>query len=172
MTASAPPSFPLRWERREPPLPAAGVLALGDAVPALAVAARERLVDGARLGVVAGDGALLVLGAESDLPWADGIRYLGLDAGVLVPTTARPRPAAALWRTAVGAEGDRLCVLLPGHALVADPPPPTTDPAALDPYTRGACTGDASGEPHDGDASGEPHDGDASGDPHHGGAPR
>ncbi|MGV9267246.1 bpX5 domain-containing protein [Kitasatospora sp. NPDC003701] len=143
MTAAAPPSFPLRWERREPPLPAAAVLALGDAVPALAVAARERLVGGARLGVVAGDGALLVLGAEADLPWADGTRYLGVDAGVLVPTTARPRPAAALWRTAVGAEGDRLCVLLPGHALVADPPPPTTDPAALDPYTGDPAAGGA-----------------------------
>ncbi|WP_329491420.1 hypothetical protein OG618_33760 [Kitasatospora sp. NBC_01246] len=140
---SVPPSVPLRWERREPPLPAAAVLALGAAVAALAVAARERLAGGARLGVVAGDGALLVLGAEADLPWADGARYLGLDAGVLVPTTARPRPAAALWRRAVGAEGDRrLCVLLPGHALVADPPPPTTDPAALDPYT--GSTEDAS----------------------------
>ncbi|MER6397130.1 hypothetical protein ABT263_13920 [Kitasatospora sp. NPDC001603] len=139
---SGSPSVPLRWERREPPLPAAAVLALGDAVAALAVAARERLAGGARLGVVAGDGALLVLGAEADLPWADGARYLGLDAGVLVPTTARPRPAAALWRRAVGAEGDRLCVLFPGHALVADPPPPTTDPAALDPYT--GSTEDAS----------------------------
>ncbi|MFD9597401.1 hypothetical protein ACFWA9_32255 [Kitasatospora sp. NPDC059973] len=141
---SVPTLVALRWERREPPLPAAAVLALGDAVAALAGAARERLAGGARLGVVAGDGALLVLGAEADLPWADGARYLGLDAGVLVPTTARPRPAAALWRRAVGAEGDRLCVLLPGHALVADPPPPTTDPAALDPYTGGGSTEDAS----------------------------
>ncbi|MEV0534020.1 hypothetical protein [Kitasatospora sp. NPDC050463] len=154
MTVTAPPSFPLRWERREPPLPAAAVLGLGDAVPALAVATRERLVGGARLGVVAGDGALLVLGADTDLPWADGARYLGLDAGVLVPTTARPRPAAALWRTAVGAEDDRLCVLLPGHALVADPPPPSTDPAALNPYTQDASTEDSyPGDGKSGDAS-------------------
>ncbi|MFJ2775487.1 hypothetical protein [Kitasatospora sp. NPDC087315] len=133
---TAPPLFPLRWERCEPPLPAAAVLALGPDVPALAAATRERLTGGARLGAVADDGALLVLGAEDDLPWADGARYLGRDAGLLVPTTARPRPAAALWRTALGARDGQLCVLLPGHALVADPPPPTTDPAALEPYTR------------------------------------
>ncbi|MET9618717.1 hypothetical protein [Kitasatospora indigofera] len=187
-----PPSFALRWERREPPLPAAAVLAVGDTVPALAAATRDRLLGGARLAVLADDGPLqddgplpdaveppdavalpgasgvtaavqvpapvsrpaaggppalpgsrtlpatprllLVLGAEEDLPWADGARYLGLDAGLLVPTTARPGPAPALWRRALGASDGRLCVLVPGHALVADPPPPAT-PAALEPYT-------------------------------------
>ncbi|GHH80900.1 hypothetical protein GCM10018781_62340 [Kitasatospora indigofera] len=193
-----PPSFALRWERREPPLPAAAVLAVGDTVPALAAATRDRLLGGARLAVLADDGPLqddgppadtlappaavavpgasgvpaagdmpaaartpapvgrpdgggppappgpralpaappllLVLGAEEDLPWADGARYLGLDAGLLVPTTARPGPAPALWRRALGAAEGRLCVLVPGHALVADPPPPAT-PAALEPYT-------------------------------------
>ncbi|AUY47817.1 hypothetical protein [Streptomyces sp. CB01881] len=189
MTTAPPsfplPSFPLRWERREPPLPAAAVLALGDAVPALAAATRDRLRDGARLGVLAdgppaggttpaaagvpnaagarvdadareGAGApsdtgtppgappgagttvLLVLGAGADLPWADGARYLGRDAGLLVPTTARPGPAAALWRRALGAEDGQLCVLVPGHALVADPPPPAGSPDALEPYTRSA----------------------------------
>ncbi|WP_405363147.1 hypothetical protein OG535_36860 [Kitasatospora sp. NBC_00085] len=159
----APPAFPLRWERREPPLPAAAVLALGDAVPALAAATRDRLRAGARLGVLAdgpppadavptaggpvaapgvlsdpGAVALLVLGSEADLPWADGARYLGRDAGLLVPTTARPGPAAALWRRALGAGDGQLCVLVPGHALVADPPPPVASPDALEPYTRSA----------------------------------
>ncbi|WP_405437470.1 hypothetical protein OG373_09625 [Streptomyces avidinii] len=139
-----PQSFPLRWERREPPLPAAAVLAVGDAVPGLAAAALERVRDGARLGVLADDGpglpaadrALLVLGAEADLPWADGARYLGRDAGLLVPTTARPAPAAPLWRRAIGAVEGQLCVLVPGRALVADPPAPVTSPDALDPFTR------------------------------------
>ncbi|MFD0274000.1 hypothetical protein ACFVHB_08795 [Kitasatospora sp. NPDC127111] len=183
---SSPPSFPLRWERREPPLPAVAVLALGDAVPALAAATRDGLLDGARLAVLADDGPLpddsplpadgplpdgpaphdglpphdsppphhgvpphlgappaqrllLVLGAEDELPWADGARYLGRDAGLLVPTTARPGPAAALWRRALGAADGQLCVLVPGHALVADPPPPVDSPAALEPYTRSAA---------------------------------
>ncbi|MFJ2746629.1 hypothetical protein [Streptomyces sp. NPDC087297] len=150
MTAAQPsapapaPSFPLRWERREPPLPAAAVLAVGDVVPGLAAAALARVRDGARLGVLADDGpglpaadrALLVLGAEADLPWADGARYLGRDAGLLVPTTARPAPAAPLWRRALGAAEGQLCVLVPGRALVADPPAPVTSPDALDAFTR------------------------------------
>ncbi|MGW7333414.1 bpX5 domain-containing protein [Streptomyces sp. NPDC054840] len=139
-----PPPVPLRWERREPPLPTVAVLAVGDAVPGLAAAALERIRDGARLGVLADDGpslpaadrVLLVLGAEADLPWADGVRYLGRDAGLLVPTTARPVPAAALWRRAVGAAEGRLCVLVPGRALVADPPAPVTSPDALDALIR------------------------------------
>ncbi|WP_406193813.1 hypothetical protein OH807_03670 [Kitasatospora sp. NBC_01560] len=200
LAPSFAPSFALHWERREPPLPAAAVLAVGDAVPALATATRDRLLDGARLSVLVEDGPwpedaarpadgtpaaggrarpvaeqnrrnqpqphqphqhqqprheqqphqhqqprheqqlhqqpqlLLVLGAEGDLPWADGARYLGREAGLLVPTTARPGPAPALWRRVLGAADDRLCVLVPGHALVADPPPPATA-AALEPYT-------------------------------------
>ncbi|MFD5081384.1 hypothetical protein ACFWOG_01950 [Kitasatospora sp. NPDC058406] len=136
---AAPPAVRLGWERREPPLTAAAVLATDEAVPALAAATRDRIADGARLGVLADDTALLVLGAEDDLPWADGARYLGHDGGLLVPTTARPVPAAVLWRTALGAEAGQLCVLTPGHALVAAPPAPATDPEALTPYIRRAA---------------------------------
>ncbi|MFB8236992.1 hypothetical protein ACFC58_10640 [Kitasatospora purpeofusca] len=133
-----PPAVALTWERREPPLTAAAVLAVGDAVPALAAATRDRLTDGARLGVLADDTTLLVLGAEAELPWADGAHYLGHDEELLVPTTARPRPAAGLWRTALGARPGELCLLVPGHALVAVPPPAATDPDALTPLTRRA----------------------------------
>ncbi|MGW4893533.1 bpX5 domain-containing protein [Kitasatospora sp. NPDC004240] len=135
---SSGPSFALNWERREPPLPVAAVLALDTDVPALAAATRERIGAGARLGVLADDRALLVLGEPADLPWSAGARYLGREDGLLVPTTARPRPAAPLWRTALGARDGQLCVLLPGHALVADPPPPATDPSALTRFTDGA----------------------------------
>ncbi|MFJ4668471.1 bpX5 domain-containing protein [Kitasatospora purpeofusca] len=131
-----PPAVALGWERREPPLTAAAVLAIGAAVPALAAATRDRLTDGARLGVLADDTTLLVLGAEADLPWADGAHYLGHDEELLVPTTARPRPAATLWRAALGARPGELCLLVPGHALVAAPPPAATDPEALTPLTR------------------------------------
>ncbi|MFD0574617.1 hypothetical protein ACFQ0T_42000 [Kitasatospora gansuensis] len=138
------PSFPLRWERREPPLLAVAVLAVGAAVPGLALAARERVRAGARLAVLAEDGpglpvadrVLLVLGAEQDLPWADGARYLGRDAGLLTPTIARPEPATALWRRALGAAEGQLCVLVPGRALVADPPVPLTSGEALDPFVQ------------------------------------
>ncbi|MGW2249992.1 bpX5 domain-containing protein [Kitasatospora sp. NPDC001660] len=128
----------LRWEPCEPPLPAAAVLALGEDVPALATATRDRLLTGTRLGVAADPGALLVLGATEDLPWVPGARYLGVDGELLVPTTARPQPAAALWRTALGAGDGQLCALVPGHALVADRPPLGTDPAALE--NAGATT--------------------------------
>ncbi|WP_405020648.1 hypothetical protein OHV05_31090 [Kitasatospora sp. NBC_00070] len=146
---SARPSVPLRWERREPPLPSVAVLAVGAAVPGLAVAARERIRSGARLAVLAeddpglpiADRMLLVLGAEQDLPWADGARYLGRDAGLLTPTTARPGPATALWRRALGGAEGQLCVLVPGRALVADPPVPLTSGEALDPFTRPADSG-------------------------------
>ncbi|KQV17178.1 MULTISPECIES: hypothetical protein [unclassified Kitasatospora] len=147
------PSFPLQWERREPPLPSVAVLAVGAAVPGLAVAARERVRAGARLAVLAEDGpglpttdrVLLVLGAEQDLPWADGARYLGRDAGLLTPTTARPTPAATLWRRALGAAEGQLCVLVPGRALVADPPVPLVSGDALDPFTRPTGTDPDSG---------------------------
>ncbi|MFD5465081.1 hypothetical protein ACFWIQ_19965 [Kitasatospora sp. NPDC127059] len=128
----------LRWERREPPLEPAAVLALGSAVPALAAATRDRLAAGHRLAVAADGTALLVLGEAPDLPWADGSRYLGGEDGVLVPTTARPRPGAALWRAALGAEEGQLCVLVPGHALVGDRPVPGCGPADLDRFLEPA----------------------------------
>ncbi|MER7757527.1 hypothetical protein [Kitasatospora sp. NPDC097643] len=125
----------LRWERREPPLPAAAVLALGADVPALAAATRDLILAGHRLSVAAADDfALLVVGAEAALPWVDGARYLGLDGGLLVPTTARPWPAASLWRSALRVRESQLGVLVPGHALVTEIPVPVGDPAVLEPY--------------------------------------
>ncbi|WP_369182031.1 hypothetical protein [Streptomyces sp. Y1] len=129
----------LRWERREPPLSAAAVLALGPAVPALAAATRDRLRAGHRLSAATDGTALLVLGPADDLPWADGAHYLGLDGRLLVPTTARPLPAADLWRSALGAADGQLCALVPGHGLVADVPPPLTDPEALAALLGGAA---------------------------------
>ncbi|MFJ7244635.1 hypothetical protein ACIQWA_08285 [Kitasatospora sp. NPDC098652] len=138
---------PLRWERREPPLEPVAALALGTAVPALAAATRSRLAAGHRLAVAADGTALLVLGEAPDLPWADGARYLGEDDGVLVPTTARPQPGAALWRVALGAADGQLCVLVPGHALVGDRPAPVRGPADLDRFMEPASGEPGSGEP-------------------------
>ncbi|MFJ1708360.1 hypothetical protein [Kitasatospora sp. NPDC088346] len=128
---TAPPAAALRWHRREPPLPADAVLAVGPAVPDLARATAERLAGGAALRAVADDRSLVVLGAGADLPWTDGVRYLGRDGGVLVPTTFRPSPSPALWRQALAPGDGLLLVLVPGLALVADLPAGPPDPAAL-----------------------------------------
>jgi MoxR-vWA-beta-propeller ternary system protein len=89
---------------RETPLAPVAALATGAAARRLArrllAATDEHL---ARLEGVAGPGLLVVTGAEADLPWVDGVRYLGRDPdapGLLLPTAARPViPATLLART-------------------------------------------------------------------------
>ncbi|MGF1432504.1 hypothetical protein, partial [Kitasatospora sp. LaBMicrA B282] len=125
--------------------PVAGVAGLGPAAAALAAATRERLAAGAGLRAAADPRTLVVLGDPDDLPWAAGVRYLGWDGGVLVPTTARPRPAAALWRDALTSDAltpdapspqaPRLVVLLQEAALITELPTRPADPAALDRVT-------------------------------------
>ncbi|MFJ1754877.1 hypothetical protein [Kitasatospora sp. NPDC088134] len=128
----------LDWERCEPPLAPVAVVGLGPAVPALAAAARQRMAAGTVLRAAADGDALVVLGDAGDLPWAADVRYLGWDGGVLVPTTARPRPSAALWRDALTGPGTSapfdhpLLVLLPPNlVLTAELPTRPADPAAL-----------------------------------------
>lgn len=131
------PLFTPRWTRREPPLPAAAVAVCGAAVSGMWTAVGERVADGARLRAAAGPRWLVVLGEAGDLPWVDGARYLGWDAGLLVPTTLLPWPAADLLRAALhrAAPHSGLFALLPGQALAAplpvrplDPPPPAAGP--------------------------------------------
>ncbi len=84
----------LRWSPREPPLEATAALASGDV--ALALAARVLTLSDehlARLTAVAGSRRLLVLGATVDLPWVEGITYLGRTLGapsLLLPTLFAP----------------------------------------------------------------------------------
>ncbi|KJS51200.1 hypothetical protein VM98_38460, partial [Streptomyces rubellomurinus subsp. indigoferus] len=78
---------------------------------------------------------------------ADGAHYLGLDGRLLVPTTARPLPAADLWRSAPGAADGQLFALVPGHGLVADVPPPLTVPDALAALLGGAASAAADASP-------------------------
>ena len=106
---------PARWARREPPLAPAAVLGLGPTARALG----RRLLARPDLGgltAVAGDDLLLVIG-EGDLPWADGVTYLGREPeapGLLVPTWARPPVSPTLLARALDA-GD-------GVAVALDPP--------------------------------------------------
>jgi MoxR-vWA-beta-propeller ternary system domain bpX5 len=119
------------WRRREPPLPYAAVAATGPAATRLAAATADRIADGAALRATAGQGWLVVLGQPADLPWTDGVTYLGWDAGVLVPTTRAVSPPVPLIRAALGAGPADLLVLLPDAALISPLPVRTADPARL-----------------------------------------
>lgn len=105
------------WARREPPLGAAAVVATGAALEPLRAATVGRL-EARDLRAVGGDGWLVVLGEE--LPWADGVIYLGWDSGILVPTTQAPTPPTAILRGALP-KAD-LVVLLPGRVLLSEAP--------------------------------------------------
>jgi hypothetical protein len=123
------------WRRREPPLPAAAVLGVGPVAADLAVAARERLAEGAELRAVADAEYLVVLGDEAVLPWADGARYLGWDGRALTLTTHRVLPAAELWREAAiaqeAAEPGSLVVVLPERILISAMPVRAAEAEAL-----------------------------------------
>lgn len=77
---------------RPRPLPLAPQAALAEGPAAVRLA--RRLLEGpdaalARLAGVGGPGVLAVCGAEADLPWVDGVRYLGRDPAapsLLLPT--------------------------------------------------------------------------------------
>ena len=122
----APAPVPVAWSHREPPLvPAAGT-ATGRAARDLALAAAARTDEGEAVLRAAGhrdDGGglrrLVVLGDPDDLPWCAGARYLGWEAGVLVPTEQRPSvPADVLAAHARSVlDGAPLVIVLPG-ALV------------------------------------------------------
>jgi hypothetical protein len=124
----------LGWQRREPPLPAAAVAALGDAAGELCRATLRRLADGADVRAAAGSSWLVVLADEADLPWVSGAIYLGWDGGMLTPTTHAPWPPADLSHRAIkdwAPAGCDLIVLLP-HAMLASPRPArVADPARL-----------------------------------------
>jgi len=117
------PPVGLRWERREPPLTAGAVVGFGPVAGELAVAVGEAVSAGARPSVAGDADVLVVLGEAGELPWADGARYLGWEDGILVPTTARPVPSAALWRDALTAHDGSRIALLPDTVLLFQPAP-------------------------------------------------
>jgi hypothetical protein len=108
---------------RVTPLAPLAAAARGPAAELLADRLRRR--DDAALGRlagVAGPGLLVVIGAEQDLPWVDGIVYLGKDPGapsLLLPTTIEPDVPAPLFERAMIAQaGDGA----PPLAVLIDPP--------------------------------------------------
>jgi hypothetical protein len=103
--SAAAEAIEIRWRPRALPLRPLGALALGDRSRALA---SRLLADGderlERLRGAAGVGVLLVLGSEADLPWIDGIRYLGRDDRaplLLLPCEQEPDAPLAIVQAAL-----------------------------------------------------------------------
>ena len=88
----APPLIPIAFRPRARPLAPAAVAARGPAATAMATRLSAR--DDAALGRLSGvhaPGLLVVIGDPSELPWVDGVIYLGRDPAALL---ALPLPAA------------------------------------------------------------------------------
>lgn len=118
----------LRWSRREPPLPIAAVAAGGASATRLRASTVERLEHGAELLVSISADWVLVLGPADDLPWTDGVTYLGCDSGLLLPCALAPSVPAGVLRAALGV--DTLAVL-PGVCLVGPAPVRVADPLVV-----------------------------------------
>jgi MoxR-vWA-beta-propeller ternary system protein len=116
------PLLPVAWRAREEPLVPVAVAARGLAASALAsrMLARDDETLGRWLGVAA-PSLLLVLGEGAELPWADGVLYLGRDPeapALLLPTTLQADVPAALLQQALLRRGAGLA---PPLAVLLDP---------------------------------------------------
>jgi hypothetical protein len=95
----------LAWRPREEPLSPEALIATGDA--RLSVIRRLLELDDValeKMSGVDGEGVIVVIGP--DLPWADGVRYLGRDAAarsLLLPTNQRPNIPLDLFERSIGA---------------------------------------------------------------------
>jgi hypothetical protein len=105
----------LGWQPRPVPLRARAAVGLGPIGVRLAGA-----IGGRPLEVVRFEGALVLIGAEAELPWVEGVLYLGIDPrapGLLVPTHRAPTvPIDLLARALIAGRG-----LAPPIALVHEP---------------------------------------------------
>jgi hypothetical protein len=121
----------LTWERREPPLAPAAVLARGGAVAVLA----RRVADDAapeRFRAAGTPGWLLVFGDEAVLPWVPGVAYVGWDGPMLLPTTRRPTmPVDLISRALPRGGSEDVTLLLPDATLTVTVPTRPVDVASL-----------------------------------------
>jgi hypothetical protein len=106
MEAARPAAaLPVVLRPRAVPLAPAAVVARGKAAAALASRLARR--DDAALGRLSGVGApglLLLIGAAEELPWVDGVVYLGRDPeapSLLLPTLLEPDVPAPLFERAI-----------------------------------------------------------------------
>jgi hypothetical protein len=117
---------------RAVPLAPVAVAARGPAAAALAarLAGRDDAALG-RLSAVSAPGLLLVIGAAEELPWVDGVVYLGKDPAapsLLLPTALEPDVPAPLFERAILARaraatrGGAPLSVEPPIVVLVDPP--------------------------------------------------
>ncbi len=107
--------IPIQWRPRPIPLSPSGAVALGAAATRLArylsICPQDRLN---RLQGVAGTELIAILGAANDLPWVEGIRYLGKDSlapGLLLPCNRKPTLSIGLLAATVSRQETPLALL-------------------------------------------------------------
>jgi hypothetical protein len=115
--------LPVSWLPREIPLTPRAVAAGGASAYALARRLLGRSDEALlRLSGVAGEGLIVVLGPAEELPWVDGVSYLGQEPkapGLLLPTNLAPDAPLPLVAGALLARGRGL---VPPVAVLLSPP--------------------------------------------------
>ncbi len=114
--------IPIQWRPRPIPLSPCGAVALGAVATRLArylsKCPQERLD---RLQGVAGTELIAILGTANDLPWVEGIRYLGKDSlapGLLLPCNRKPILSVGLLAAAINRQETPLALLdKPGRLI-------------------------------------------------------
>ena len=106
----------LAWRRRPEALTPAGLVSTGAVTQGVLAHLRDESAERlARLAVVATRDMLVLLGANADLPWVDGVRYCAPDPlaqSLWLPTSAAPVLAADLLaRRAMERSGGRTVLL-------------------------------------------------------------
>jgi hypothetical protein len=96
----------VEWRPRSTTLPPAAALAIGALSCERLLGRLQRYDDAhlARLDGVCSPDVVLIAGAEADLPWVEGLRYLGRDRAapaLLVPTALEPSVPASLLERAI-----------------------------------------------------------------------
>ena len=110
-----PAKISIQWKPRPFPLTPCGAVALEAAATRLAqylLACPQARLD--KLRGVAGTALITILGDTADLPWVEGIRYLGQDAqapGLLLPSNRKPVLPIELLTAAIGRQTTPLTLL-------------------------------------------------------------
>lgn len=115
-------SLPIGWRARPTPLAPCAAVGFGEVASELA--RRLLALPGGSLRAVHSTGLLCVLGAEPELPWVDGVVYLGRDPrapALRLPTFVEPNVEPELLQRAVLARVESLGAAAP-VAVTSAPP--------------------------------------------------